>query len=310
MEVLQQQMTEVVAFMKSVDKRLNQLGDNVAKLGDDVAKLGDDVAKLGHDVAIIKEEMVIIKEIGAETSTSVNSLKERTQKIEQDLSELKGATNERYLRKEISRLFGERFSQAFVIIQGLSGIVRLINLPKRFDELYFPRDSDKHTFDREESDVQRQQSAIMKLIDEIYKKQGDGAYFKKLCEQYEEPVSSELTTQLIRSISSGTAADTEEIKLKEKLRMENVQQLIGQCKSKQMKNTLLQYCKQNKPNQLRRIADDSGFGIGMSCSIVPGLEKEKFEGILDRDIRIDIFIDCILSSILINSHQAISSGHL
>jgi cell division septum initiation protein DivIVA len=159
MEVLQQQMTEVVAFMKSVDKRLNQLGDNVAKLGDDVAKLGDDVAKLGHDVAIIKEEMVIIKEIGAETSTSVNSLKERTQKIEQDLSELKGATNERYLRKEISRLFGERFSQAFVIIQGLSGIVRLINLPKRSDELYFPRDSDKHTFDREESDVQRQHVA-------------------------------------------------------------------------------------------------------------------------------------------------------
>jgi hypothetical protein len=54
MEVLQQQMTEVVAFMKSVDNRLNHLGDNVDKrlnqLGDNVAKLGDDVAKLGDDV--------------------------------------------------------------------------------------------------------------------------------------------------------------------------------------------------------------------------------------------------------------------
>ena len=48
-------MTEVVAFMKWVDNRLlNQLGNNVDKrlnqLGDNVAKLGDDVAKLGDDV--------------------------------------------------------------------------------------------------------------------------------------------------------------------------------------------------------------------------------------------------------------------
>jgi hypothetical protein len=166
--------------------------------------------------------------------------------------------------------------------------VRFINLPKCFHELYFPRDSDKHdAFNREESDIQRQQSAITKLIDEIYKKDGDLAYFKKLCEQYEELViSSELTTQLIRSLLSGTAADTEEIKLKEKLRIENVQQLIGQCQSKQMKNALLQYnWKQNKPNQLCRITDDFGFRIGIFCSIISGLEKEKIIIDLEFDRR-------------------------
>jgi hypothetical protein len=75
-----------------------------------------------------------------------------------------------------------------------------------------------------------------------------------------------------------------------------------------MKNALLQYnCKQNKPNQLRRITDDSGFGIGIFCSIVSGLEKEKIIIDLELDRRGSISKEAQGLTIIVNVGEIKSS---
>ncbi len=118
------------------------------------------MASLEEIQELLSNELNPIKSIIIETKESVTRLEAQVtlETHMTTLIEFNCAANERLLREEVKRKYGEDFARRFTI-HGLSGLARLVSIcdsNKKSNQLYYPRDIAKHDYSSPTSDLQRQ----------------------------------------------------------------------------------------------------------------------------------------------------------
>jgi hypothetical protein len=210
-----------------------------------------------------------------------STVKQMSEKI--DLH--RGATNERLLREEVRKRYGEDFSKRFVC-QGLSGLTRLVIKPKRMSSFYEPRDIDSHNFPSNLSDVQLQEIGMKNLVDMIYKRNVDKEALKHLLirakgvERWNASDENIVDNLTIRSLLKDTNNPSEQQKEKDRLAkfksgLDQLE-LPSDWKSTGTNNLLVSYlsfCQMSAGNQMKTIKSDCGIGMMLLTLTIPKLDK-------------------------------------
>ena len=107
---------------------------------------------LSNELKPIKSSITEIKESLTRLEAQVTTLETQVNV----LIEFNCAANERLLREEVKRKYGEDFARRFTIY-GLSGLARLVSIgdSKKSNQLYYSRDISKHDYSSPTSDLQR-----------------------------------------------------------------------------------------------------------------------------------------------------------
>jgi len=116
------------------------------------------MASLEEIQELLSNELKPIKSSIIETKESVTRLEAQVTTLETHVFiEFNCAANERLLREEVKRKYGEDFARRFTI-HGLSGLARLVSIcdSKKSNQLYYPRDISKHDYSSPTSDLQCQ----------------------------------------------------------------------------------------------------------------------------------------------------------
>lgn len=191
----------------------------------------------------------------------------------------KGSTNERILREQVKKEYGETFAKRFVV-QGLSGLARMVCSPKRDTSPYQPRDSSTHNFDDTESDLQSQQKVVKQFRDKIFTMKAYQIVLQKLLTGLFGPDA--LVPPQLELISFVSNTKNQEDVTREKSRREEVRKFFNSFHpvSDSTNDGLIAALEKMKAfclmssrvQQLQSIDDDSGLGILMFTSIIPDLD--------------------------------------
>ncbi len=156
---LEQQRTRKELFSSSIISFINNSLDfditvrNMASLVEIQELFSSALTPISKNIILIEESVSRLEAQVTKLETHVTTLETQVNV----LIEFKGAANERLLREEVKRKYGEDFARRFTI-HGLSGLARLVSIcdSKKSNQLYYPRDISKHDYSSPTSDLQRQ----------------------------------------------------------------------------------------------------------------------------------------------------------
>jgi len=191
------------------------------------------------------------------------------------------------IRDEVKRLYGEKFSDRFVV-HGMSGLSRLVIPPKKMSATYQPRNPENHEWDVAFSDLQQQQFGCEKLRNHIFATKSYVTAFEMASAIVSngQSISSMIDIPFI-SIILKDSNNLQQIK-QERERISRVNSMINERVPRinefNLFNKLMEFSVQDKSTQMKMILDDSGLGLVMFCCSIR--ELDKYFPIID-DIEFD-----------------------
>lgn len=247
-----------------IDDKLNYLLEKVSVLITNLSEFKTEFGEFKAEFGEFKGEFGEFKAEVGELRTEVGELNTKVDRIEHNLAVFKGDTMERSLRHEAELHFGVIFASSFVVC-GLSGLARIVIPSKRNELGYLPRpmnDAYKN-LESDESDLQRQERQMTKLIDFIYKEQNR----MKLKDFIEQKIDLDQSDFFANNVSS--------------LKRPILKQLFRTSKDVVQK-MFLEFILADKGKRQRLLRSDNGFGL-ILFGIASGLDNVCHE--LDLDCR-------------------------
>jgi predicted nuclease with TOPRIM domain len=114
-----------------LSEKVDRLNEKVDRLESNYVILSDKVDRLDEKVDRLESNYVIL-------SDKFDRLDEKVDRLDKNVKMIRGELAEKTPRPLICHKFGESFSSQFDI-QGLSGLARLIQSPKRETTKYYPK---------------------------------------------------------------------------------------------------------------------------------------------------------------------------
>lgn len=232
-------------------------------------------------------------------NVKIDSLDRNLSILSENFDSFKGDTNERLLRDKVQKLYGNNFSRRFVV-QGISGLVRLLIPSRKERSSYHPRDMAKDSFkysDRrgasnEPSDMQLQQEGIYTIVGFIHEKNAAFLCLMLLLRKIQQLIPDLLTLEDIESFSAEaspirffSASDDGPTNAVENTRLQKISSLAGKIESKVFTGALNDECaycrllhyfllfiRLKKGEQTRELLSDSGFSLLLFSSCIGELE--------------------------------------
>jgi hypothetical protein len=274
------------------------------------AKLDANMKSVDARFDALEGRMDFVEDRLHDLTIEVRATDNRVKSLGDNFDDFKGRTNERILRDEVKRRYGEHFCRPFVV-QGLSGLVRLTLASKRSESPYFPRDPGSHSFADELSDVQRQTDGVKKLTDAIFSGEGDVKAFRMWLEKLldrkltpqEESAFSKATLRSVQVNSNNKEEVTKERDRRTKLKKDFEAATAKQ--KPRVVHPMWNYVLKQKLEQLNAIQGDSGCGLTMLMATIPALEK--YFPIIDLEFDCRGSIEYMEDSIIITAGEIKSS---
>jgi methyl-accepting chemotaxis protein len=148
-----------------LSKQIHAQTEQSQQILEQLSKISEQAEQSRQISKQLSERISNQSKIISELSRSSKEVSEQLSKVEEKLDLFRGSTNERLLREQVAKEYGERFARRFMI-RGLSGLVRLVTQKKGVSE--FETDYEREVQNPDlRSDTQRQMGVQQKLLDDI-----------------------------------------------------------------------------------------------------------------------------------------------
>lgn len=224
-----------------------------------------------------------------EVSSKLEPLQKEILILSDKFDEFKGDTNERLLRENVQKLYGETFSRRFCV-QGISGLVRLLTPPRKIQMQYHPRDLlkafqhvDSQGNSKELSDSQLQEEGVKEIVGYIHEKGAAYSCLSLLLKQVTELSDTDIgdivnTAQTIKLFSSLNDTKCEDQQKSEIGRVAALAELLDKYDKPIEGNYFcrlfahfLKFVKMVKGQQVKELKSDSGLGLMIFCASFPNV---------------------------------------
>jgi uncharacterized coiled-coil protein SlyX len=261
---------------KGDDKESSLLGSIRQLLDERLGPIESRLGTLERRFSSVESDLKELSDTMTTVSAQLETNNAQLQTMTTELKLFRGSTNERMLRQQMELLYGKKFARNFVI-QGLSGLARMVTEPKRVldGDGYYPRSLSDAYKDKtsQTSDLQYQEKSVSKLVDKIYKERK--LILNALIEKYKHP--HELCKKIFESPS-------EEQFSEDFMKQYDADDIV--------RKMIIDFVKLDKSKRDRKIREDSGFGFllfTLACGVPMTHELE-----LDCRGTIELFLDSYL----------------
>ena len=144
-------LVSIIDYLQTIAANIVEIRANIAEIKD-VVEMKVDIVEMKADIVEMKADIV-------ENEADMSAMSGKLDKLSDNFDFFKGEANERLLRERVQKIYGEKFSRRFVV-QGISGLVRLLIPPRKDSTLYHTRDVAKDSFQYSDQEAYRMSLVI------------------------------------------------------------------------------------------------------------------------------------------------------